>query len=145
MRQFFFFFFFFFLSFSTLSYGFVINNKPIVPNDNPIVPIPRDTFPNAEAPTSGVADMEKILYGIICYKNYDATTLYILPYFSQDFSQDDVEIVIFERVRGVVFTGTIDLSSYQPTIIDTPWGKGVYTIIFKVSDNLILQGDFVIR
>jgi hypothetical protein len=138
MRQFFFF--FFFLSFSTLLYGFVINNKPIVPNDNPIVPIPRDTFPNAEAPTSGVADIEKIVYSIICYKNYDATTLYILPYFSQD----DVEIVIFESVRGVVFTGTIDLSSYQPTIIDTPWGKGVYTIIFKVSDNLILQGDFVI-
>ena len=105
-----------------------------------VVPIPRDTLPDTEPPTTGVGDIEESVYDIICYKNYEATELYILP----NFSQDDVEIIVFERVRGVVFTGTVDLLSGQLTNIDTPWGQGVYTIIFKVSDKLILRGDFVI-
>ena len=144
MRQFFF---FFFLSLTTLSYGFINKHDPIffikLPftiDELSVVPIPRDTLPDIEPPTTGVGDIEESVYDIICYKNYEATELYILP----NFSQEDVEIVVFERVRGIVFTGTIDLSSYQPTIIGTPWGQGVYTIIFKVSDKLILRGDFVI-
>ena len=144
MRQFFF---FFFLSLTTLSYGFINKHDPIFFIKLPftidklsVVPIPRDTLPDIEPPTTGVGDIEESVYDIICYKNYEATELYILP----NFSQDDVEIIVFERVRGIVFTGTIDLLSEQLTSIDTPWGQGVYTIIFKVSDKLILRGDFVI-
>ena len=144
MRQFFF---FFFLSLTTLSYGFINKHDPIFFIKLPftidklsVVPIPRDTLPDIEPPTTGVGDIEESVYDIICYKNYEATELYILP----NFSQEDVEIVVFERVRGVVFTGTVDLLSGQLTNIDTPWGQGVYTIIFKVSDKLILRGDFVI-
>jgi hypothetical protein len=142
MRRFFFF--FFFLSLTTLSYGFINKHDPIFFIKLPftidklsVVPIPRDTFPDT---ATDVGDVENLVYDIICYKNYEATKLYILP----NFSQDDVEIIVFERVRGVVFTGTVDLLSGQLTNIDTPWGQGVYTIIFKVSDKLILRGDFVI-
>lgn len=141
------FFFFFFLSLTTLSYGFINKHDPIffikLPftiDELSVVPIPRDTLPDIEPPTTGVGDIEESVYDIICYKNYEATELYILP----NFSQVDVEIVVFERVRGIVFTGTIDLLSEQLTSIDTPWGQGVYTIIFKVSDKLVLRGDFVI-
>ena len=141
------FFFFFFLSLTTLSYGFINKHDPIffikLPftiDELSVVPIPRDTLPDIEPPTTGVGDIEESVYNIICYKNYEATELYILP----NFSQEDVEIVVFERVRGIVFTGTIDLLSEQLTSIDTPWGQGVYTIIFKVSDKLVLRGDFVI-
>jgi hypothetical protein len=144
------FFFFFFLSLTTLSYGFINKHDPIffikLPftiDELSVVPIPRDTFPFTDkdtTTTTNVGDVENLVYDIICYKNYEATKLYILP----NFSQDDVEIIVFERVRGVVFTGTVDLLSGQLTNIDTPWGQGVYTIIFKVSDKLILRGDFVI-
>ena len=147
MRRFFFFF-FFFLSLTTLSYGFINKHYPIffikLPftiDELSVVPIPRDTLPITDTDTTtDVGDVENLVYDIICYKNYEATKLYILP----NFSQDDVEIIVFERVRGVVFTGTVDLLSGQLTNIDTPWGQGVYTIIFKVSDKLILRGDFVI-
>ena len=114
---------------------------PFTIDELSVVPIPRDTFPFTDTDTTtDVGDVENLVYDIICYKNYEATKLYILP----NFSQDDVEIIVFERVRGVVFTGTVDLLSGQLTNIDTPWGQGVYTIIFKVSDNFILRGDFVI-
>ena len=61
-----------------------------------------------------------------------------------NFSKENVEIIIFERIRGIVHTGTIDLHSNREISIETPWGQGVYTIIFKINNGFTLKGDFII-
>lgn len=100
-----------------------------------IVPLPRDTLP-----TSVGDDFDYNLYKIICFKPFNSSQLSILP----NFTAEDVEITIFERVRGIVYTDTITLRAGNTTIINTPWNKGVYTVIFKLSNGYILLGDFII-
>lgn len=100
-----------------------------------IVPFPRDTLP-----ISAGDDINYDQYQIICFKPFNSAQLYILS----NFTAEDVEITIFERVRGIVYTDTITLRAGNTTIINTPWGKGVYTIIFKLSNGDILRGDFII-
>ena len=119
-----------------------INNHPIILKkydfkalELNIVPFPRDTLP-----ISAGDNIDYNQYKIICFKSFDSTQLSILP----NFSEKDVEIVVFERVRGIVHTDNITLRAGNTTIIDTPWGKGVYTIIFKLSNGYILLGDFII-
>lgn len=132
----------FFIFFYTSSYGLTIEWKPSLIKtinlkviESNIVPIPRDTLP------VGSGDIEDFdSYQIICYKDFGATQLFI----KSNFSEENVEIIIFERIRGIVHSGTIDLHSNRETSIPTPWGQGVYTIIFKINNELILKGDFVI-
>lgn len=132
----------FFFFFYTSSYGLTIEWKPSLIKtinlkviESNIVPIPRDTLP------VGSGDIEDFdSYQIICYKDFGATQLFI----KSNFSEENVEIIIFERIRGIVHSGTIDLHSNRKTSIPTPWGQGVYTIIFKTNNELILKGDFVI-
>ena len=132
----------FFIFFYTSSYGLTIERKPSLIKtinlkviESNIVPIPRDTLP------VGSGDIEDFdSYQIICYKDFGATQLFI----KSNFSEENVEIIIFERIRGIVHSGTIDLHSNRETSIPTPWGQGVYTIIFKINNELILKGDFVI-
>lgn len=119
-----------------------INNHPIVLKkydfqalELNIVPIPRDTLP-----ISAGDDIDYDQYKIICFKFFDSSQLSILP----NFSEKDVEVIIFERVRGIVHTDYITLRAGNTTIISTPWGEGVYTIIFKLSNGDILRGDFII-
>ena len=100
-----------------------------------IVPLPRDTLP-----TSAGDDSDYNQYQIICFKPFNSAQLYILS----NFTAEDVEITIFERVRGIVYTDTITLRAGNTTIINTPWNKGVYTVIFKLSNGDILRGDFII-
>ena len=100
-----------------------------------IVPLPRDTLP-----TSVGDDSDYNQYQIICFKPFNSAQLYILS----NFTAEDVEITIFERVRGIIYTDTITLRAGNTTIINTPWNKGVYTIIFKLSNGYILLGDFII-
>ena len=100
-----------------------------------IVPLPRDTLP-----TSVGDDSDYNQYQIICFKSFNSAQLYILS----NFTAEDVEITIFERVRGIVYTDTITLRAGNTTIINTPWNKGVYTVIFKLSNGYILLGDFII-
>lgn len=100
-----------------------------------IVPLPRDTLP-----TSAGDDSDYNQYQIICFKPFNSAQLYILS----NFTAEDVEITIFERVRGIVYTDTITLRAGNTTIINTPWNKGVYTVIFKLSNGYILLGDFII-
>ena len=128
---------------STFSYGIIIESKPISIKPTflkalefNIVPIPRDTLPTID----GEPGLEDFCYDIICYKNYESSQLFI----RSNFSKEDVEIIVFERARGVAFIGVIDLRAGQEFSIDTPWGQGVYTIIFRVSDDIILSGDFII-
>ena len=59
-------------------------------------------------------------------------------------TEKDVEIIIFERVRGIVHSDNITLHAGTTTSIDTPWSKGIYTIILKLSNGDILRGDFII-
>lgn len=132
----------FFIFFYTSSYGLTIEWKPSLIKtinlkviESNIVPIPRDTLP------VGSGDIEDFdSYQIICYKDFGASQLFI----KSNFSEENVEIIIFERIRGIVHSGTIDLHSNRETSIPTPWGQGVYTIIFKINNELILKGDFVI-
>lgn len=100
-----------------------------------IVPFPRDTLP-----ISAGDDINYDQYKIICFKSFNSAQLYILS----NFTAEDVEITIFERVRGIVYTDTITLRAGNTTIINTPWNKGVYTVIFKLSNGYILLGDFII-
>lgn len=100
-----------------------------------IVPLPRDTLP-----TSVGDDSDYNLYKIICFKPFNSSQLSILP----NFTAEDVEITIFERIRGIVYTDTITLRAGNATIIDTPWDEGVYTVIFKLNNGYILLGDFII-
>lgn len=100
-----------------------------------IVPIPRDTLP-----TSAGSNINNNQYQIICFKSFNSSQLSILS----NFTEKNIEITIFERVRGIVYTDNITLHAGKTTIIDTPWGKGVYTIIFKLSNGDILRGDFII-
>ena len=100
-----------------------------------IVPLPRDTLP-----TSVGDDSDYNQYQIICFKPFNSAQLYILS----NFTAEDIEITIFERIRGIVYTNNITLHAGKTTIIDTPWGKGVYTITFKLSNGDILRGDFII-
>lgn len=100
-----------------------------------VVPFPRDTLP-----ISAGDDIDYDQYKIICFKSFDSSQLSILP----NFSEKDVEVIIFERVRGIVHTDYITLRAGNTTIISTPWGEGVYTIIFKLSNGDILRGDFII-
>ena len=119
-----------------------INNHPIVLKkydfqalELNIVPIPRDTLPTSVG--GGIDDNQ---HQIICFKSFDSSQLSILS----NFTEKDVEIIIFERVRGIVHSDNITLHAGTTTSIDTPWGKGVYTIIFKLSNGDILRGDFII-
>ena len=132
----------FFIFFYTSSYGLTIEWKPSLIKtinlkviESNIVPIPRDTLPVG---SGNIEDFDS--YQIICYKDFGATQLFI----KSNFSEENVEIIIFERIRGIVHSGTIDLHSNRETSIPTPWGQGVYTIIFKINNELILKGDFVI-
>ena len=132
----------FFIFFYTSSYGLTIEWKPSLIKtinlkviESSIVPIPRDTLPVG---SGNIEDFDS--YQIICYKDFGASQLFI----KSNFSEENVEIIIFERIRGIVHSGTIDLHSNRETSIPTPWGQGVYTIIFKINNELILKGDFVI-
>ncbi|MBR5825421.1 MAG: hypothetical protein IKY67_14915 [Paludibacteraceae bacterium] len=132
----------FFIFFYTSSYGLTIEWKPSLIKtinlkviESNIVPIPRDTLPVG---SGNIEDFDS--YQIICYKDFGASQLFI----KSNFSEENVEIIIFERIRGIVHSGTIDLHSNRETSIPTPWGQGVYTIIFKINNELILKGDFVI-
>ena len=132
----------FFIFFYTSSYGLTIEWKPSLIKtinlkviESNIVPIPRDTLPVG---SGNIEDFDS--YQIICYKDFGASQLFI----KSNFSEENVEIIIFERIRGIVHSGTIDLHSNCETSIPTPWGQGVYTIIFKINNELILKGDFVI-
>ena len=132
----------FFIFFYTSSYGLTIKWKPSLIKtinlkviESNIVPIPRDTLPVG---SGNIEDFDS--YQIICYKDFGASQLFI----KSNFSEENVEIIIFERIRGIVHSGTIDLHSNRETSIPTPWGQGVYTIIFKINNELILKGDFVI-
>ena len=100
-----------------------------------IVPFPRDTLP-----ISTGDDINYDQYKIICFKSFNSSQLSILS----NFTGEDIEITIFERIRGIVYTNNITLHAGKTTIIDTPWGKGVYTITFKLSNGDILRGDFII-
>ena len=136
----------FFIFFYTSSYGLTIEWKPTLTKtislkaiESNIVPIPRDTIPVGGSDEIGnIEDFAS--YQIICYKDFGASQLFI----KSNFSEENVEIIIFERIRGIVHSGTIDLHSNRETSIPTPWGQGVYTIIFKINNELILKGDFVI-
>ena len=100
-----------------------------------IVPFPRDTLP-----ISTGDDINYDQYKIICFKSFNSSQLSILS----NFTGEDIEITIFERIRGIVYTNNITLHAGKTTIIDTPWGKGVYTITFKLRNGDILRGDFII-
>ncbi len=119
-----------------------INNHPIILKkydfnglELNIVPFPRDTLP-----ISAGNGIDYNQYKIICFKSFNSSQLSILS----NFTEKDIEITIFERVRGIVYTDNITLHAGKTTIIDTPWGKGVYTITFKLSNGDILRGDFII-
>ena len=100
-----------------------------------VVPFPRDTLP-----ISAGDDIDYDQYKIICFKSFDSSQLSILS----NFTEKDVEIIIFERVRGIVHSDNITLHAGTITSIDTPWSKGIYTIILKLSNGDILHGDFII-
>ena len=119
-----------------------INNHPIILKkydfnglELNIVPFPRDTLP-----ISAGNGIDYNQYKIICFKSFDSSQLSILS----NFNEEDVEIIIFERIKGIVHTDNITLRAEDTTILDTPWGKGVYTIIFKLKNGYILLGDFII-
>lgn len=100
-----------------------------------VVPFPRDTLP-----ISAGDDINYDQYKIICFKSFNSSQLSILS----NFTEKDVEIIIFERVRGIVHSDNITLHAGTITSIDTPWSKGIYTIILKLSNGDILRGDFII-
>ena len=119
-----------------------INNHPIILKkydfnglELNIVPFPRDTLP-----ISAGNGIDYNQYKIICFKSFDSSQLSILS----NFTEKDVEIIIFERVRGIVHSDNITLHAGTTTCIDTPWNKGIYTIILKLSNGDILRGDFII-
>ena len=136
----------FFVFFYTSSYGLTIEWKPILIKtislkaiESNIVPIPRDTIPVGGS--DGIGDIDDFAsYQIICYKEFETSQLFI----KSNFSKENVEIIIFERIRGIVHSGTIDLYNNREISIETPWGQGVYTIIFKINNGFTLKGDFII-